>query len=118
MTTNAHNSRRVYSGATRKNGDAQSPAGERFNYYSLHPEMRNAQPPGRSNADCVRAWLLKNGRGTARDIAADVSCHADTVQNLLKAGKIVGAEIVGTRHEGKGKSHVWRIKPETLTANI
>lgn len=81
MTTSAHASRHVYSGATRT--PARPPSVTSTFFDELHPHLRNVEAIVIQGADLMYQYLLKRGPRTTNQIAEKVGLKKDVVARRL-----------------------------------
>jgi len=120
MTTTAHNSRRVWNGATRT--PTGEPASQRFSLYrELHPEMYkgerkktttkprripNMQEAGSIFLTQLDSLLQSGVTGTAMELSAMVGYSSASVRRALAGGKLC-AKVIGHKFVGNNKTAVW-----------
>ncbi len=114
MTTTAHNSRKVYGGASlAKNMEPPDRVSPHSMYEELYPYMykrksRTASPMAAE----IRAWLAENSPATASEIAKGIGRDcASSVAHALRSG-VDGAIVVGEKMTKRGMVAVWGLKEE------
>lgn len=112
MTVSAHNSRRVWRGASlaRNVSPGESPRASMF--YELNPHLKKLRKPSAFQVlDQIRPWLLEHGPATAREIADGLGiAEPSQVNGQIRKGNVRGAVVVGTRLVGNRHFKVYEIE--------
>jgi hypothetical protein len=113
MTVTAHNTRRIYRGATKQ--PSPSYTSDRMSYRTLYPYMyrdKPRRPPPSQHATAIREWLTANGPASAHTIATALG-YGDHRSTLAALGKMQGVVVVGEEMRKTGRMvKVWGYTPE------
>lgn len=114
MTVSAHNSRRVWRGASlaRNVSPGESPRASMF--YELNPHLKKLRKPSAFQVlDQIRPWLLEHGPATAREIAEGLGiAEPSQVNHQIRKGNVRGAVCSGKRLIGNRYFIVYEIEDE------
>lgn len=87
------------------------PTSDRFNYYDLHPQMRDKSKPERKTLiNMIHDWLATNGPSTAHRIAEGIHSNNQIVSAAIRTSND-GSVVDSGKTEGIGrnKAKVWAV---------
>lgn len=107
MTVSAHNSRRVWRGASlaRNVSPGESPRASMF--YELNPHLRKKEKKAIEHiVDKIRPWLIEHGPSSAEKIATGLKVSKVSVSSRLRKG-IAGVVVVDTVRGRNRTTKIW-----------
>lgn len=117
MTVSAHNSRRVWRGASLAKNVSPGLEPRASMFYELNPHLKKLRKPSAFQVlDQIRPWLLEHGPATAREIAEGLGiAEPSQVNHQIRKGRVRGAVCSGKRLIGNRYFNVYEIEDEHVS---
>ena len=114
MTVSAHNSRRVWRGASLARNVSPGLEPRASMFYELNPHLKKLRKPSAFQVlDQIRPWLIAHGPSTAREIAEGLGiAEPSQVNHQIRKGNVRGAVAVGKRLVGNRHFIVYEIEDD------
>ncbi len=114
MTVSAHNSRRVWRGASLAKNVSPGLEPRASMFHELNPHLKKLRKPSAFQVlDQIRPWLLEHGPATAREIAEGLGiAEPSQVNHQIRKGNVRGAVATGKRLVGNRYFIVYEIEDE------